>query len=42
MLPFGSTDAAMLIKRWDIIRRLRFAEGEVNEPRPLVPQTPTE
>jgi hypothetical protein len=28
--PFGSADAAMLIKRWDVLRRLRFAEDESN------------
>ncbi len=31
--PFGSAAAAMLVKRWDVIRRLRFAEDESNEPR---------
>jgi KAP family P-loop domain len=30
-VPFGSADASMLIKRWDVIRRLRFAENELNE-----------
>ncbi|MFI7705397.1 P-loop NTPase fold protein [Nonomuraea sp. NPDC049480] len=29
--PFGSADALMLIKRWDVLRRLRFAEDESNE-----------
>jgi KAP family P-loop domain len=29
--PFGSADAPMLIKRWDVIRRLRFAENELNK-----------
>ena len=36
-LPFGSAVAALLAKRWDIIRRLHFAEDGLNEPRPLVP-----
>lgn len=27
----------MLVKRWHVIRRLRFAEDGFNEPRPLVP-----
>jgi hypothetical protein len=26
--PFGSVDATMLTKRWDVLRRLRFAEKE--------------
>jgi hypothetical protein len=34
---FGSADAAMLIKRWNIIRRLRFAEGAGHEPPPPAP-----
>ncbi|MBE8516909.1 hypothetical protein ILP97_05160 [Amycolatopsis sp. H6(2020)] len=37
VLPFGSANAAMLIKRWNHIRRLRFAADRVNEPRPQVP-----
>ena len=36
-LPFGLAAAAMLVKRWHVIRRLRFAEDGFNEPRPLVP-----
>jgi KAP family P-loop domain len=36
-MPFGSAAAAILIKRWDVIRRLRFAEDWLHEPRPLVP-----
>jgi hypothetical protein len=30
-LPFDSAGAAMLVKRWDVLRRLRFAEGEPNQ-----------
>jgi len=30
-VKFGSAGAPMLIKRWDVIRRLRFAEIEFNE-----------
>ncbi|MBO3752412.1 hypothetical protein J5X84_40685 [Streptosporangiaceae bacterium NEAU-GS5] len=29
--PFSSADPPMLIKRWDVLRRLRFAEDESNE-----------
>jgi glucosamine--fructose-6-phosphate aminotransferase (isomerizing) len=29
-LPFDSADAAMLVKRWDVLRRLHFAEDEPN------------
>jgi len=38
--PFGAADAAMLIKRWDLIRRLRFAADGINGPWPQVPQRP--
>jgi hypothetical protein len=31
VLPFGSAAASMLIKRWDMIRRLRFGEDEPHE-----------
>ncbi len=29
--PFGSADASMLVKRWDVLRRLRFADNEPNQ-----------
>jgi hypothetical protein len=29
--PFGSADASMLVKRWDVIRRLRFGEDKPHE-----------
>ncbi len=32
--PFGLADATMLLKRWDVIRRLRFAEDESQAPIP--------
>ena len=32
VLPFGSADASMLIKRWDMIRRLRFGEQASSGP----------
>ncbi|MEU4520033.1 P-loop NTPase fold protein [Amycolatopsis sp. NPDC024027] len=37
VLPFDSANAAMFIKRWNLIRRLRFAADRVNEPRSQVP-----
>jgi len=30
--PFGQASAAMLLERWDIIKRLRFAEDESSKP----------
>ena len=32
--PFGGTSAAMLLKRWDVIARLRFAEDETTMAAP--------
>ena len=40
--PFGEATAAMLLKRWDVIKRLRFAEDESGraDPRPTPQPTP--